>query len=212
MATLLQDLRYGLRMLAKDRGFTAVAVLTLALGIGANTAIFGVVNSVLLKSLPFPYQDPERLVSVASGDLGSGFGDNISLGDFEEWKTRNHVFERMAVFEGAWFTLAGDEPQRIRGDFISADWLPTLGIQPTLGRNFEAGEEQAGRDAVVILSNDCWRRRFNADPNIVGKRLTLNDRSYTVVGSCDRASNSMTAKSLRLSSLDQPQPTTPRVP
>ena len=182
MGTLLQDLRYGLRMLAKDRGFTAVAVLTLALGIGANTAIFSVVNSVLLKSLPFPYQDPERLVSVASGDLGSGFGDNISLGDFEEWKTRNHVFERMAVFEGAWFTLAGDEPQRIHGDFISADWLPTLGIQPTLGRNFEAGEEQAGRDAVVILSNDGWRRRFNADPNIVGKRLTLNDRSYTVVG------------------------------
>jgi putative ABC transport system permease protein len=180
--TLWQDLRFGVRTLAKNRGFTAVAVLTLALGIGANTAIFSVVNAVLLKSAPFPFHDPERLVWLASGDLQDGFGDNVSLADFLEWKSRNNAFDRMAIFEGAWFTLAGDEPRRIHGDFISSDWLPTLGVQPMMGRNFEQSEEHAGRDGEVILSGDCWQRCFNADPNILGKTLTLNERSYTVVG------------------------------
>jgi predicted permease len=182
MNTVVQGLRCGLRMLRKSPGFTAVAVLTLALGIGANTAIFCVVNTVLLKSSSLPYDDPDRLVWVASGDLRNGFGDVVSLSDFKDWKTRNHVFERMAAFEGAWFTLAGDEPQRLHGDLISADWLPTLGVHPMMGRNFEPSEEQTGRDGVVILSNDCWLNRFNADANILGKRLTLNDRSYAVIG------------------------------
>jgi hypothetical protein len=175
LESLLTDIRYALRMLRKNPGFTSVAVLTLALGIGANTAIFSVVNAVLLQSLP--YQDPDRLVWIASGDSANGFGDNISLADFQEWKARSHSFDHMAAFQGAWFTLAGDEPQRIHGDLISADWLPTLGVRPMMGRNFEPDEEAAGRDAVVILSDDCWRRRLNADPNILGKRLILNDRS-----------------------------------
>jgi putative ABC transport system permease protein len=188
LETLLQDLRYGARILRKNPGFTAVAVLTLALGIGADTAIFSVVNTVLLKMLALPYHNADRLLWVASGDLRNGFGDVVSLADFEDWKARNHSFERMAAFEGAWFTLiTDDEPQRIHGDFISADWLPTLGVRPILGRNFEPGEEQAGRDGVVILSNDCWRNRFNADANILGERVTLNDRSYAVIGVLPRS-------------------------
>jgi putative ABC transport system permease protein len=187
LQTLWRDLSYGVRMLAKNRGFTVVAVLTLALGIGANTAIFSVVNTVLLKSLSFPYKDPDRLLWLASGDEKNGFGDNISLADFEEWKARNHVFERMAAFEGAWFTLAGEEPQRIHGDLISADWLPTLGVQPVMGRNFESSEERAGNDGEVILSSDCWQRRFHADANILGRGLTLNERSYTVLGVLPRS-------------------------
>jgi putative ABC transport system permease protein len=180
--TFLQDVRYGLRQLRRSPGFTAVAVLTLALGIGANTAIFSVVNAVLLQALSFPYSDPDRLAYVYSGDLRRGFGDDISLADFEDWKARSHVFERMAAFEGTWFILTDDEPQRIHGDFISADWLPTLGVQPVMGRNFTLEEEQAGHERVVILSNDCWRLRFGADPNILAKRLTINDQSYAVVG------------------------------
>jgi hypothetical protein len=177
-----QDLRYGMRMLAKNPGFTTVAVLTLALGIGANTAIFSVVNNVLLKSLSWPYQNPDRLVVVSAGDVKNGFGDEISLADFGFWKERNHVFERMAAFEGTWFTLVDDEPQRIHGDFISADWLPTLGVRPMMGRNFEVDEEQPGRYGIVILSNACWRNRFNADPNILGRVLTLNDQKHVVIG------------------------------
>jgi putative ABC transport system permease protein len=182
MGSLLSDLRYALRMLRKNPSFAAVAILTLALGIGANTAFFSVVNAVLLKSLSLPYHDPDRLVWVASGDRQNGFGDVVSLADFEDWRAKNHVFERMATFEGAWFTLAGDEPRRLHGDLISADWLPTLGIRPMMGRDLEPAEEVAGRDAEVILSNDCWRNRFNTDPNILGRKLILNGRSYTVVG------------------------------
>src|SRR6266540_3495234 len=144
--SLAQDLRYAMRMLVKNPGFTAVAVLTLGLGIGANTAIFSVVNTVLLKSLSLPYRNPDRLVVVSSGDLKNGFGDEISLADFVFWKAWNHVFERMAAFEGTWFTLTDDEPQRIHGDFISADWLPTLGVQPMMGRNFDVNDEQPGHD------------------------------------------------------------------
>ena len=187
LQALWQDLGYGVRRLGKERGFTPVAVLTLALGIGANAAIFSVVNTVLLKSLSFPYADPERLVWLASGDERNGFGDNISLADFEEWKARNRLFERMAAFEGAWFTLAGDNPERLHGDLISAQWLPTLGVEPAMGRNFLPSEEHAGNDGVVILSSDCWQRRFNADPDILGKRLTLNERSYAVVGVLPRS-------------------------
>ena len=180
--TLLQDLRYGLRMLAKNPDFTAVAILTLALGIGANTAIFSMVNTVLLKSLSLPYRNPDRLVVVSSGDLQYGFGDVISPGDFEEWKARNHVFESIAEFEGGWFTLTDNEPQRIHGDFISADWLPMLGVYPALGRNFEPDEGRPGHDGVVIISHDCWQRRFNSDPKILGRTLTLNVQKRAVVG------------------------------
>jgi predicted permease len=182
LEALLQDVRYGLRQLRRNPGFTIVALVTLALGIGANTAIFSVLSTVLMKSRSFPYHDPDRLVWVASGDLRDGFGDVVSLADYEDWKARNQSFERMAAFEGAWFTLAGAEPQRIHGDLISADWLPTLGVEPLLGRNFEPAEERAGNDGVVILSNDCWRNRFNADAHILGKRLILDNRAYAVVG------------------------------
>src|SRR5881628_1911406 len=113
MSTLLQDLRYGLRMLAKNPGFTAVAVVTLALGIGANTGIFSVVNAVLLRFVSLPYKESERLVNVYTGDPLRGFDDDISLADSLDWKARNHVFYQMAAFEGAWFILTDDGPQRL---------------------------------------------------------------------------------------------------
>jgi predicted permease len=179
---LAQDVRYGIRQLQRNPGFTAVAVLTLALGIGANTAVFSVVNAVLIKSSSLPYRDAGRLVEVQSGDLREGFDDDVSLADFKVWQARSHVFQRMAAFEGAWFTLPGEPPERVHGDLVSAGWLPTLGVQPLMGRNFDAAEEQPGHDDVAIITNDFWRRRFDGNPKIIGETLTFTDRRRTVIG------------------------------
>jgi putative ABC transport system permease protein len=184
MGNLLQDLRYGTRMLLRSPSFTAVAVVTLALGIGANTAVFSVVNAVLLRSVPLSYTDPDRLAYLYVGNVKQGdYDDEISIADFVDWRNQNHVFQRLAAFRGAWFTLTGGvEPQRVHGDLITYDWLPTLGVNVALGRNLLPEEERPGRSNVVILSSDCWRRRFNADPNMLGKTLALNGQPFTVVG------------------------------
>ncbi|HYY56001.1 MAG TPA: ABC transporter permease [Pyrinomonadaceae bacterium] len=190
MGTLLQDLRYGLRMLLKSPAFTAVAVLALALGIGANTAIFTVVNAVLLKPLPYP--QPERVVrlwgtntqqSVPSG-AGEYYDFNISTNDFADWRAANHVFESIAVFSSfGSVTLTGrDEPVRLRCPVVSTEFFNVLGVHPALGRFFLPEEEQQGKHRVVVLSYGTWQSRFNADPNIVGQTLTLTGNSYTVVG------------------------------
>ena len=182
MSGLLQDLRFALRQLRKSPGFTVVAVTTLALGIGMNTAIFSVVDAVLLRSLP--YKDPDRLVYFYVGDpKHGGFDGDISVADFLDWKKQNHVFQNIAIFQGAWFTLTGGlEPQRIHGDLIAADWLSTMGVNVSMGRNFRLDEEQQGHNDVVILTNDCWKTRFNRDPNILGKHLKLNGQPFSVVG------------------------------
>ncbi|HEY6186742.1 MAG TPA: ABC transporter permease [Pyrinomonadaceae bacterium] len=190
MGILLRDLRYGARMLAKSRAFTLVAVLALALGIGANTAIFSVINAVLLRELP--YAQPERVVRVwgtnSQQSVPRGQGDyydfNISPNDFIDWRAQNHVFESIAVFSSLGsVTLTGrDEPVRLRCPVVSTEFFTVLGVRPALGRFFLQEEEQQGKHRVVVLSHATWQGRFNSDPNIVGQTLTLNGSSYTIVG------------------------------
>jgi putative ABC transport system permease protein len=169
-------------MLVKNPGFTAVAVIALALGIGANTAIFSVVNTVLLR--PLPYKDPERLVMVFEDSSKHGFPrDSPSAANYIDWRDQNHVFENIAAIGGASFNLTGaGDPERIDGSRVSAALFPLLGVSPQVGRWFTADEDQAGANRVVIMSHRLWQRRFAGDPNIVGKPLTLNGRSVTLVG------------------------------
>jgi putative ABC transport system permease protein len=179
MDTLLQDLRYALRSLLKSPGFTLVTLLTLALGIGANTAIFSVVNAVLLRALPF--RDPDKLVSVrevyGGGQEGSSSGPN-----FLDWKKRNHTFEGMTATRGINLAMvSGGEPEEIRGATVDADYFKVLGVDPILGRGFAAGEDQ-GQATVVVLSENLWRSRFGADSAILGRIISLSGQPYTVIG------------------------------
>jgi putative ABC transport system permease protein len=181
MGTLLQDLRYGWRMLLKSPGFSAVAVLTLALGIGANTAIFSVVNAVLLRPLPFPQS--QQLVSLQYFDSARKLPyRSASIPDFLDWRSQNQVFSGVAAFNDDSYTLTGtNEPQHLSAGVVSAGFFSTLGIVPQLGRGFLPEEEKKG-ERVVILSDRLWRTLFSADPKIVGRGITLSNRSYTVVG------------------------------
>lgn len=182
MDTLWQDFRYGVRMLTRSPGFTAVAVIVLALGIGANTAVFSVVNATLLR--PLPFKDPHRLVGVYKIQLQKGLTfSQLSPVDFGYLRDHSQVFEQIAALLFFSFNLTGSgEPEQIGGAFVSADFFPLLGVQPLLGRFFLAEEDQPGRNRVVILSRSLWQQRFGSDPGIVGKTLTLNDESFTVVG------------------------------
>jgi putative ABC transport system permease protein len=176
-----QDLRYGARMLLKQPGFTLIAVLTLGLGIGANTAIFSIVNAVLLR--PFPYQAPEHLVIVQER-FSAGRGITVSYPNFVDWHAQNTAFASIAAVranESFNFTGAG-EPERLQGRLVSAEFFSTLGINPLLGRDFLAEEDSPGSTPAVILSYGFWQRRFGADESVVGKQLTLNNQSFTVVG------------------------------
>src|SRR2546423_7495607 len=182
METLIQDLRYGLRMLIKNPGFSVVAVIALALGIGANTAIFSVVNTVLLR--PLPFAEPERLVNVWESRPERGIKQmTASYPNFADWRDQNDVFERLAAYDAQSFTLTGDDnPARLEGAVVSADLFPLLGAQASLGRTFNRDDDKNGAPLTVILSQRLWKQRFNADPNIVGSVLTLNSKSYTVIG------------------------------
>src|SRR3954451_10243200 len=182
MGTLLQDLRYGLRMLWQRPGFTVVAVLTLALGIGANTAIFSVVNGVLLRSLP--YKDPEQLALVWEKRQGARTDQNvINLGNFTDWKDQNQVFSDMAVFFDRSFNLTSDgEPEEVTGQYGTTNLFSVLGTNPVLGRTFAAddgGEDQA---RVIVISYGLWQRRFGGDMQIVGRQIALNERPATIIG------------------------------
>jgi len=179
MTTLIQDLRYGLRTLAKNPGFTAVALLALALGIGANTAIFSVVNGVLLRPLPYP--EPARLMIIYEK---TDFGESsVSYPDFLDWQRENHSFAGMAAFRGHDFNFTGSgQAEHLRAELVSASLLPVLGVNPLLGRNFVPQEDQQGAGGVVMLTYGLWKRRFAGDPNILGKALTLNNKNYTVIG------------------------------
>jgi putative ABC transport system permease protein len=182
MQTLSQDLRYAVRMLLKSPGFTAVAVFTLALGIGANTAIFSVVNAVLLRPLPYP--DSDRLVQVASTHRQlERWYDWVSYPDFVDWRNENRVFENMAAYRTFGFNLAGGgQPEFVPGMFVSASLFSVLRAEPTLGRSFLPEEEQPGRNRVVIISHGLWQRRFGSDPGLIGKAVQIDGESYTVVG------------------------------
>jgi putative ABC transport system permease protein len=180
MENLLKDVRYGLRSLYKRPGFTLVAVITLALGIGANTAIFSVVNAVLLR--PLPYEDPDRLVVPL--ETVSGRAIPTSYLNFVDWRNQNTVFENVAALRPREsFNLTGaGESERLQGRLVSANFLTTLGIKPIRGRDFVVEEDRSGATPVVILSHGLWQRRFGADENIIGKQLTLNSQKFTVIG------------------------------
>ena len=181
-ADLLHDLHYAARLQRKNPGFTIVAVIALALGIGANTAIFSVVNTVLLR--PLPYKDPERLVMVWEDASRHGYPrDTPAAANFVDWRDQSQVFEGMAAIADTSFNLTGSgDPERLEGRRVSANMFPLLGIEPQIGRVFTAAEDQPGAPRVVLLSYALWQRRFGGDPGIVGKSLTLNGESYVVVG------------------------------
>ncbi|PWT93383.1 MAG: hypothetical protein C5B55_04640 [Blastocatellia bacterium] len=178
--TITHDLRFGARMLLKHPTVTVVAVITLALGIGANSAIFSVVNAVLLR--PLPYTDPDRLVALWANVPEHGRW-RATPANFLDWKTQNTTFVDMAAY-GAWtMTLTGDgEPEQILGSNVSSNYFGVVGVHPVIGRAFVGEEYAAGKNRVVILGDSLWRRRYAADPNIINKAITLNGEPYTVVG------------------------------
>ena len=182
LETLLQDLRFAFRILRKNPGFTAVAVLTLALGIGANTAIFSVVYAVLLK--PLPFTEPDRLFNVFDTQPQEGvMGTGWSYANFAEFREENHIFSEMAGNQQHQLTLTGrGEPTVVNTAVITPELFSVLGEKPLLGRPFLADEGKAGSAPVAILSEGLWRGTFGADPNIIGSAITLDKRSHTVVG------------------------------
>lgn len=179
---LWQDIRYGLRMLVKNPGFTAVAVLTLALGIGANTAIFSVVNAVLLKPLPYP--ESGRLVHVLWA-FQNDTAESVTGTEFEFWREHNQVFECAAavgLFPDGANLRSGDHADYVKALTVSRDFFRTLGVQPFLGRGFSADEDRPNGPKAAILSYGLWQRRFGSDPAVVGHPITLDDESYDVIG------------------------------
>jgi putative ABC transport system permease protein len=183
MGNLLQDIRYGMRMLAKNPGFTIVAVLTLALGIGANTAIFSVVESLLLRSLPYP--QPERLVEIWNTYPPQVPKGGLSPGDYADWRRQNASFSEMGAFasNSQGFNLSGEgEPQRVEAGYADSGLFPMLGIHPAAGRAFFPEEDRAGSAPVVILGHSLWQGRYGGDPGVIGRNIALDNQRYTVVG------------------------------
>jgi predicted permease len=178
--TLWQDLRYGLRLLAKSPGFTVVAILTLALGIGANTAIFSFVNAVLLKPLPYPH--PERIVSVWEKHPG-GTPNFISTLNFLDWNGQNRCFQFLSAIAGETVSLTGSGiPQELNVQRVSPSYFKMLGVGATLGRTFDSSDDQVGKDQEVVLSNRIWQSQFGSDPNVIGRNIALDSKSYTIIG------------------------------
>ncbi len=177
---MLRDVRYAIRQLTTTPGFSAVAILTLALGIGATTAIFSVVNGVLLRPLPYPH--PESLVRVH--EIVDKFGRfSVAPASFLDWRQQNTVFAHIAAFNSAGATLQTvDGPERVQGALVSSDLFDLLEVAPALGRTFRADEDMPGKDRVIVLSQGLWERRFNRDPNVLGQSVSLNGAPVTVVG------------------------------
>ncbi len=184
MDTLLRDIRHSLRLLVKHRAFTAVALATVAIGIGANTAIFSVVNAVLLNPLPYP--DAERIVRVREerpAMRGMSVMSVMTADTLEQWRDETETLDALAGYRPASFTLTGDgEPARVQGAAVSADMFALLGATPLVGRVFERAEERPGANRVVVLSHTGWEQRFGADPDVVGRAIVLDDNPHTVVG------------------------------
>jgi putative ABC transport system permease protein len=181
MQTLLQDLRYGARTLWKNPGFTLIAVVTLSLGIGANTAIFTVVNAALLRGLP--YRAPERLVHLFEATPQKAYAQReFSYPDYQDYQ-RSQAFEGLAAYSGGGGILTGrGEPQRIFAPAASANFFSVLGVEPLLGRTFREGEDKPGAERVTVLTYGMWRRMFGGDPGVIGQTLTVSNNQYTVVG------------------------------
>lgn len=183
METLLKDIRYGFRMLLKKPGFTVVAVITLALGIGANTAIFSVVHAALLR--PLPYEKPDQLVMLWESNQPRGLEQSqVSPVTYCDWREQKQLFEKIA---GWWYpqvnlTDTGTEPQRVRTVDVTDGFFDVLGTRPLMGRGFQPGEDRPGGDSIAVIGHALWQSRYNADPNIVGKAITLDGRSFSVIG------------------------------
>ncbi|HEX6717945.1 MAG TPA: ABC transporter permease [Pyrinomonadaceae bacterium] len=182
MTTLIADIKFGVRMLLKSPMVTFVALFALTLGIGANTAIFSVVNAVLLRT--FPYTDPERIVLVWEKRQGGTTDQNtINLGNFSDWKEQNQVFSDMAAFFDNSFNLTGDgEPEELTGQFGTTNLFSVLGTNPVLGRTFAADDGREGQPRVIVISYGLWQRRYGGDTQIVGRQISLNERPATIIG------------------------------
>jgi len=177
---LMQDLRFGVRMIAKSPVFAAVAILTLALGIGANTALFSVVNGVLLNPLPYP--EPEQLVTLAESKPNFDSG-SISFPNFRDWRKDNRTFSMMGISRSYSYSLTGrGEPEQVDAEFISSDYLVLLGVKPVIGRLFAEGEDEIGASPIVLIGEGFWNRKFGAAPDILGQGLTLDGQTFTIVG------------------------------
>lgn len=201
MNTFLQDLRYAVRVLAKSPAFAIIAVLTLALGIGANTALFSVVNGVLLNPLPYP--EPERLTSLYSHTKQFQYS-SISYPNFLDWQRDNRSFSALAAWRGDDFNLTGmGEPERLRAEMVSADFFSILGVQPVIGRLIETQDDHAGAAPVVVLSQGFWKRKFGSSPQLIGQTISLNGTAYTVIGIIP-ASFYFTGNNFRLSDVYVP--------
>ncbi|MGD0631272.1 MAG: ABC transporter permease [Terracidiphilus sp.] len=180
LETLIQDTRYALRMMVRNPAFAAVAVLTLAIGIGANTALFSIVNTVLLNPLPYPH--PDELVSVheskANFDQGS-----ISYPNFLDWQRNNKTLAALAISHQRRFTLTGTgDAERLPGDYVSSDFFSILGVKPALGRLFTPGEDEIGRSPLVVISAGLWARKFSSRPDVLGKTIIIDGRDFTIIG------------------------------
>ena len=180
MTTLFEDLRFALRMLFKSPAFTIIAILTLALGIGANTALFSVVNGVLLNPLPYPHSG--QLLAIDERDAGQDKAP-ISYLNFLDWQHQNKAFSSIAMYRHEDYNLTGtSQPERINGFMISAEFFRTLGVHPALGRDFNADDDRLGAAPVTLLSDGFWHRRYGGSPAILGKSIDLNGTNFTVVG------------------------------
>jgi putative ABC transport system permease protein len=183
---LLQNLRYAIRQLRKSPGFTSVAVFTLALGIGANTAIFSAVNAVLLR--PLPYQDPNRLVYIWSAEKARGINQStVSIPDFRDWQQQSHVFDGVTALFDRTFNFSGNfsganEPLQLNGWAVAANFFDVLGARPQLGRTFVPDEEEWGKHRVAILSHTLWMNSFGGDAAVLGKQVTVNAEPFTIIG------------------------------
>ncbi|HEU4386385.1 MAG TPA: ABC transporter permease, partial [Blastocatellia bacterium] len=182
MQTILQDLRYGMRLLVKRPGFALIAIVTIALGIAANTAIFSLVSAVLLR--PLPFHEPDRLVMVWEDATSIGYPENSPApANYADWKSQNAVFEDMAAYEISGADLTGEgEPEKVSGYAVSAGFFPLLGVKPELGRTFVPEEEKPGAERVVVLAHKLWESRYGKDDRIIGRTILLDNEGYTVIG------------------------------
>ena len=180
MSRLISDFRYGIRTLRRQPGFAAIAVITLALGIGINVALFSVVNAVLLNPLPFP--QPEQLVAFDQSKPNFETGA-IPYPNFLDLRKENQTFSAMTILRGTSFSLIGaGESERVNGRYVSADFCSVFGIKPVLGRGFAAGEDEPGAPAAVLISNAFWQRKFGGDSSVIGKTVQIFGLRSTIVG------------------------------
>src|SRR6516165_437457 len=181
MHKILQDLRFAFRRLFKDRWFTLAAIVALALGIGANSAVFTLVNAVLLRGLPFPR--PDRIMWLDTHDARQrNFG--VSLQDFEDWRRSSHAFSGMTLVQSGSLSISGDDrsPESYAGGYISGNAFDLVGVQPVYGRGFLPADDEPGAPAVVLISGDIWKSRYGSDPSVLGKTIRVNSLPATLIG------------------------------